>query len=126
MGIIRAVLAHLYLAWIHPFGNGNGRTARLIEFQLLLGFPTPACHLLSNYYMRTCSRYYQVLRETGKVEGYPVWKFASYAIQGFVEELHGALDTIQRYQLGQTETTANSFSSRFRRKVRNSLLRSRD
>lgn len=24
MRLIRAVLAHLYLAWIHPFGDGNG------------------------------------------------------------------------------------------------------
>lgn len=101
VGVIRAVLAHLYLAWIHPFGDGNGRTARLIEFQLLLaaGFPTPACHLLANYYMKTRGRYYQVLRETSQGAGYPVWRFASYAIQGFVEELRGTLDRIQQFQL---------------------------
>ncbi len=29
--ILRAVLAHLYIAWIHPFGDGNGRTARLAK-----------------------------------------------------------------------------------------------
>ena len=23
-----AILTHLYIAWIHPFGDGNGRTAR--------------------------------------------------------------------------------------------------
>ncbi|WP_419922541.1 Fic family protein [Candidatus Poriferisodalis sp.] len=23
-----AVYAHLYIAWLHPFGDGNGRTAR--------------------------------------------------------------------------------------------------
>lgn len=102
VGIIRAVLAHLYLAWIHPFGDGNGRTARLIEFQLLLaaGFPTPACHLLSNYYNKTRARYYQVLNETSKVDGYPVWKFISYAIQGFLEELREQIAVIQDHQLG--------------------------
>ena len=103
IGVIRAILAHLYLAWIHPFGDGNGRTARLIEFQLLLaaGFPTPACHLLSNYYNKTRSLYYQALRETSQVEGYPVQRFASYAIKGFVEELHDQVDVIQQNQLGQ-------------------------
>src|SRR5258708_7844391 len=25
-GFLRATLAHLYLAWIHPYGDGNGRT----------------------------------------------------------------------------------------------------
>jgi hypothetical protein len=101
VGIIRAVLAHLYLAWIHPFGDGNGRTARLIEFQLLLaaGFPTPACHLLSNYYNKTRAKYYQVLRETSRADGYPVWKFISYAIQGFLEELREQISLIQGYQL---------------------------
>lgn len=102
MGIIRAVLAHLYLGWIHPFGNGNGRTARLVEFQLLLeaGFPSPACHLLSNYYNKTRTRYYQVLRETSQAEPYPAWKFVSYALRGFVEELREQLKVIQSHQLG--------------------------
>ncbi|MEA5119335.1 MAG: Fic family protein, partial [Propionicimonas sp.] len=31
--VLAAILAHLYIAWIHPFGNGNGRLARLIEVQ---------------------------------------------------------------------------------------------
>ena len=29
--ILKAIFAHVYLAWIHPFGDGNGRTARLVE-----------------------------------------------------------------------------------------------
>jgi hypothetical protein len=104
MGVIRAILAHLYLAWIHPFGDGNGRTARLIEFQLLLaaGFPTPACHLLSNHYMLTRDRYYQVLTETSRADGYPVWRFVSYALQGFTEQLGETIGTIQQFQLGQS------------------------
>lgn len=102
IGVLRAVLAHLYLAWIHPFGDGNGRTARLIEFQLLLaaGFPTPACHLLSNYYNKTRARYYQVLRETSRADGYPVWRFVAYAIGGFAEELREQIGVIQSHQLG--------------------------
>ena len=32
---IRAALAHYYSALIHPFGDGNGRTARAIEAILL-------------------------------------------------------------------------------------------
>ena len=44
VAIIKASLAHLYLAWIHPFGDGNGRTARLCEFLVLVtsGVPTSA------------------------------------------------------------------------------------
>jgi len=45
--ILKAIVAHLYFAWIHPFGNGNGRTARLVELQILLaaGVPPPTAHL---------------------------------------------------------------------------------
>lgn len=49
-GIIRAILAHLYLAWIHPFGDGNGRTARSMELHLLMdsGVPSAAAQLLNS------------------------------------------------------------------------------
>ncbi|MGH3712830.1 MAG: Fic family protein [Micromonosporaceae bacterium] len=99
MKLIRAILAHLYLAWIHPFGDGNGRTARLVEFQLLAesGFPTPACHLLSNYYNRTRQMYYRVLAETSRPP-YPVHRFVSYALRGFVEELREQLQVIRVQQ----------------------------
>lgn len=58
-GVLKATLAHLYIAWIHPFGDGNGRTARLIEFMLLAraGVPFPSAHLMSNHFNRTRSRY---------------------------------------------------------------------
>lgn len=100
MQVVRAILAHLYLAWIHPFGDGNGRTARLMEFQLLLdaGLPTPACHLLSNYYNRTRARYYATLSQTSRPP-YPVEAFVSYALQGLVEELREQLATIRYQQL---------------------------
>jgi Fic family protein len=99
--LLRAILAHLYLAWIHPFGDGNGRTARLVEFQLLAeaGFPTPACHLLSNYYNRTRTRYYGALQETSRRPPYQASRFVSYALQGLVEELREQLKTIQAHQL---------------------------
>lgn len=100
MMIIRAMLAHLYIAWIHPFEDGNGRTARMVEFQLLAaaGFPTPACHLLANYYNRTKTKYYEVLARTSR-EPYPVEAFISYALDGFVEELRTQLGKIRSHQM---------------------------
>jgi Fic family protein len=84
--LVRAALAHLYLAWIHPFGDGNGRTARLLEFQILVasGVPSPSAHLLSNHYNRTREQYYAELRRASK-EGPNA--FLRYALNGFVERL---------------------------------------
>ena len=97
--ILKAVLAHLYLAWIHAFGNGNGRTARLVEFQILVssGVPSPAAHLLSNHYNETRSEYYRQLDNASRVEGHPT-EFLLYALQGFVDGLHSQLALIQSQQ----------------------------
>ena len=97
--IIKAVLAHLYLAWIHPFGDGNGRTARLIEFQILVnaGVPMPAAHLFSNHYNETRAEYYRQLdRASGS--GGDVVPFLQYAVQGFVDGLRAQLAVIRDQQ----------------------------
>ena len=99
--ILKAIVTHLYLAWIHPFGDGNGRTARLLEYQILvgLGVPSPAAHLLSNHYNETRSEYYRQLDRASRAERGPV-EFMLYALQGFVDGLHVQIDLI-RYQQWQ-------------------------
>jgi Fic family protein len=99
-GILKAVLAHLYFVWIHPFGDGNGRTARLIEFQILIsvGVPAVAAHLLSNHYNATRTEYYRQLRLTSKSKSH-VNDFIGYALQGFVDGLKAEIDSIQVQQM---------------------------
>ena len=65
---LRAVLAHVYIAWIHPFGDGNGRTARLVEFAILTaaGVPAISAHLLSNHYNATRDAYYRQLNQASR------------------------------------------------------------
>jgi Fic family protein len=87
MAILKAILAHLYIAWIHPFGDGNGRTARLLEVQILLGsgVPAPAAQLMSNHYNQTRTEYYRQLglaSKTGAAEG-----FIRYAVEGLRDNL---------------------------------------
>lgn len=100
LAVLKAILAHLYIAWIHPFGDGNGRTARLIEFQLMIeaGAPTPAAHLLSNHYNRTRDAYLVELDRTSRAEGFPVEGFVLYALQGFVDELRDQIDVVRAHQ----------------------------
>jgi Fic family protein len=96
--IIKAVLTHLYFVLIHPFGDGNGRTGRLLEWRVLdhAGVPTAATHLLSNHYNQTRTEYYRHLdhaSQTGSVAG-----FLSYAIYGYVDQLGEQLKFIKRQQ----------------------------
>lgn len=92
-GILRAVLAHLYLAWIHPFGDGNGRVARFAEFSILVnaGVPSSAAHLLSNHYNQTRSQYYQRLDEASRSGG-DVAPFIHYAVLGLVDQMTQQLE----------------------------------
>ena len=103
--IIRSIVAHLYLAWIHPFGDGNGRTARLVEFQILIGsgVPSPAAHLLSNHYNETRSEYYRTLDRSSRARN-GVIEFLMYALQGFVDGLSDQLLVIRRQILRDTWT----------------------
>lgn len=100
---VKAIMAHLYIAWIHPFGDGNGRTARLIEFQLMIqaGVPLPAAHLLSDFYNRTREAYYRTLSRTSKPP-YPVEHFIHDALEGFVDELREQLQVIREEQMRVT------------------------
>lgn len=98
--VLKSILAHLYIAWIHPFADGNGRTARLIEFQLMIeaGAPVPTAHLLSDHYNRTRAAYLVELDRTSRREGFPVEGFIQYALQGFVDELRDQINTIKEQQ----------------------------
>lgn len=87
------------MAWIHPFGDGNGRTARLLEFRLLLsgGVPDVAAHLLSNHYNNTRTEYYRQL-DLSSLERDPL-PFVRYALQGFADSLREQVEMIKAQQL---------------------------
>lgn len=76
----------------------NGRTARLLEVQILLAaeLPVPVCHLLSNHYNQTRSEYYRQLDAASRSgDAIP---FVEYAVRGLVDGLEEALATIRAQQ----------------------------
>lgn len=97
--IIEAIISHIYIAWIHPFSDGNGRTARLIEYYLLLraGVLDIASHVLSNFYNLTRSEYYRRIELSTEIKD--ITPFLEYAIQGFLDGLIEILQLIQENQL---------------------------
>lgn len=97
--IIESIAVHVYIAWIHPFGDGNGRTARLMEFYLLLrgGMPNICSHILSNHYNQTRSDYYRQLEKAGKER--QLTDFIEYAVQGFLDGVNEVLWDVQRHQI---------------------------
>lgn len=101
VAVMGAILAHLYLAWIHPFGDGNGRTARMVEFQLLAKarMPDVSAHLLSDHYNRTRTRYLTVLDRASKVQPYDTRPFIRYALQGLLDGMREQVEMIKAQQM---------------------------
>jgi Fic family protein len=97
-----AIVAHVYLEWIHPFGDGNGRTGRLIEFYILSrgGNPDITLHVLSNYYNLTRPEYYRQIEKAFATRD--LTEFIAYALLGFRDGLQQILEKIQASQLSIT------------------------
>ena len=98
ISVIEAIVAHVYVEWIHPFGDGNGRTGRLLEFYILLraGLPSIVSHILSNFYNETRPEYYRQLNNASKEHN--LTSFIKYAVKGFRDGLKENLEVIQNNQ----------------------------
>jgi Fic family protein len=89
--VIRALLAHFFLATIHPFGDGNGRVSRLLEAGMLFeqGYNVHGFYGLSNYFYQNEKRYKTLLQESRRAQPFDVLAFVSFGIEGFASELKG-------------------------------------
>ena len=94
--VVEAVVTHVYIEWIHPFDDGNGRTGCLLEFYILLraGNPDIASHILSNHYNNTRPEYYRQLDRVGKTGD--LTEFISYAVTGLRDGLQQTLKFTQQ------------------------------
>ena len=103
LAVACAVYAHIYIAWLHPFGDGNGRTARLLEFLILARsgmVPLPAAHLLSNHYNLTRDQYYRELAKASSAS--KTDSFVTYATQGFLDGIRDQIGQVRELQLEVT------------------------
>lgn len=99
LAFLAAALAHLYIAWIHPFGDGNGRTARNLQVAILSNcgvVPWVSTNLLSDFYNRTRSRYYRALDRASKAG--EVAEFVEYSARGYVDLLREQIEDVQASQ----------------------------
>lgn len=84
---LRAALAHYYFCLIHPFWDGNGRTARLIEAILLQTANIKYVPKeLSNFYYRNVDDYYIAFSKSIRVKK-EVTAFLEFALTASVESL---------------------------------------
>ncbi len=86
---VRAIAAHFYFISVHPFGDGNGRTARAIESYLLyqaelnvLGF-----YSLANFYYQHREEYIRLLGHVRFETNGNLTPFIAFGLRGLLGEL---------------------------------------
>lgn len=86
----RAIMAHLYIAWIHPFADGNGRTARFCEYIILRrSFRRHVSLLTAKGCFERHMAYYKALNETReKMSPMP---FLEFMTKNLLEDLQALI-----------------------------------
>lgn len=90
--LMKVALAHHRFAWIHPFGNGNGRVVRLLTYALLIkyGFRVSGGGRLLNPAAVFCAdreRYYGMLSEADRGTDGSLETWCTYVLMGVRDEL---------------------------------------
>lgn len=87
--VIAAGIAHREFAAIHPFVDGNGRTARALATLILYqrGYDFRKLFALEDYYNLDKQRYYQEINIGQKYNKKDFTKWLEYFIEGFKEEI---------------------------------------
>ena len=89
--LIKAALFHHRFVWIHPFENGNGRTARLLTYALMIkqGFRLNNSRIINPTSVFCIDRnlYYKMLSvaDNGTREGQEIW--CTYMLRGLRDEI---------------------------------------
>lgn len=92
--IIIAGIAHAEIAAIHPFIDGNGRTARLLATLILYTgkYDFRKLFALENYYNTNRRAYYDAIHHTGNLT-----RWLEYFTVGFLAEMELVMDKIKPF-----------------------------
>ena len=69
--LLKACIAHFYFVYIHPFGDGNGRTARALSYMMLLqsGYDFFRYFSISGIVAEERGKYYRSMRNVEDSDG---------------------------------------------------------
>ncbi len=69
--LLKACIAHFYFVYIHPFGDGNGRTARALSYMMLLqsGYDFFRYFSISDVVAQERGKYYRAMRDVEASDG---------------------------------------------------------
>lgn len=102
--IIKAIIIHFLIGYIHPFEDGNGRTARTLFYWYVLreGYWLFEFMAISRIILRSKTKYGLAYLYTETDEN-DLTYFIDYNLSAIEEALHDTEEYVDRKQKGQTE-----------------------
>jgi Fic family protein len=97
-GLVQALAAHYHLGAIHPYQDGNGRTARALEALLLkrVDLKDTLFISMSNYYYDEKDTYLAMLSQAA-TGGHDLTPFLKFGLKGIAAQSHRLLREIRRH-----------------------------
>lgn len=118
--LLKTAIAHHRFVWIHPFGNGNGRTVRLFTYAMLVkaGFNVNIGRILNPTAVFCSNRldYYNYLSEADKGTEEGILKWIEYVLKGLKEEIE-KIDKLSDYEYLKKEILLPTIHESLQRKV---------
>ena len=117
--LLKTAIAHHRFVWIHPFGNGNGRTVRLFTYAMLVkaGFNVNVGRIINPTAVFCSNRndYYNFLSEAdkGTEEGLTSW--IEYVLKGLKDEIE-KIDKLSDYNFLRKEILLPSINHSLERR----------
>jgi Fic family protein len=105
--LLKSAAIHFYIAYLHPYFDGNGRMARLIQLWYLVqqGFPAAMFIPFSSYISKTRKKYYDaytLIEKNQEISGFiDITPFLTYFVENVynqIGEIQGKTDTIGKFQ----------------------------
>ncbi|MCC6515678.1 MAG: Fic family protein [Chitinophagales bacterium] len=117
--LLKAAIAHHRFVWIHPFGNGNGRTVRLFTYAMLVrtGFNVNVGRIINPTAVFCSNRndYYTNLSEADKGTDAGIITWVEYVLKGLKEEIE-KIDKLLDYKFLRKEILIPTITHSLERK----------
>lgn len=117
--LLKAAIAHHRFVWIHPYGNGNGRTVRLFTYAMLVktGFKVNAGRIINPTAVFCSNRndYYNFLSEADKGTDEGIMAWVEYVLKGLKEEIE-KIDKLSDYNFLRKEILLPAINHSLERK----------
>jgi Fic family protein len=117
--LLKTAIAHHRFVWIHPFGNGNGRTVRLFTYAMLVktGFNVNVGRIINPTAVFCSNRndYYNNLAKADKGTDEGILSWTEYVLKGLKEEIE-KIDKLLDYNFLKKEILLPAINHSLERK----------